>query len=80
MSIRLEQLQELQTLLHDVNQEWARAAAPLKWSPDLSEEQRQKLAADLRKVQGRWEAVTQKIHLVLHADDAEEGLRGTVRP
>lgn len=77
MSERLEQLQELQALLHEVNQEWARSARPLKWSPELNDDQRQQLGITLRAVQDRWEAVTQKIEMLLHADDAKHGLLGT---
>jgi len=72
MSTQLDQLEELQTLLHEVNVDWARSAAPLKWSTELDGAQRLKLAADLQAVQARWEDITHKIHLLLHLDDAKD--------
>ena len=64
MSEQLKQLQELETQLHEVNQEFARAALPLDQT-DLNDEQQEKLGAQLRAVLARWESVTQRISLVL---------------
>lgn len=64
MSEQLTQLQELATQLHEVNQEFARAALPLDRT-DLNYEQRQKIGDQLRSALARWESVTQQISLVL---------------
>jgi hypothetical protein len=68
---RLKQLQELHAQLHEVNQEFARAALPLAGASDLSDEQRRQLGAQLRSAQASWEAVTQRISQVLQHGSAD---------
>lgn len=65
MSTRLEQLQELEVQLHEVNQEFSRAAQPLYRMRDLNYQQRETIAAQLRAAESRWESVTQQISKVL---------------
>lgn len=76
MSEQLTQLQRLQAELHEVNQEFARAALPLERLPEMNEEQRQQLATQLRAAQARWEAVTQQISQVLQTGDAGASASG----
>ena len=70
MSEQLKQLQDLEAQLHEVNQELDRAARPLDRMTELNIEQRQKLGAQLRAVQARWESVTEQISQVLGTDSA----------
>jgi hypothetical protein len=68
---QLQQLQELQAQLHEINQEFARAALPLGGSSDLSDEQRRQIGVQLRSAQARWEAVTRQISQVLQDGNAD---------
>jgi flagellar biosynthesis chaperone FliJ len=70
MSEQLKQLQDLEALLHEVNQEFARAARPLYRMTDLNNEQRQKIGAQLRAAAARWESVTQQISQALGTGSA----------
>jgi hypothetical protein len=63
----LKQLQDLEAELHEVNEALAHAARPLDHLSDMDEAQRQQLAAQLRAVLARWEAVTQRISHALRA-------------
>jgi hypothetical protein len=70
MSEQLTQLQDLQAQLHEVNQEFARAAQPLERLSEMNLKQREQLADQIRAVWARWEAVTQQISQVLQSDSA----------
>jgi len=70
MNEQLIQLRELETQLHEVNQEFARAAQPLYRMTDLNEEQKVQLRKQLLAVQARWESVTQQIAQVLGTGSA----------
>ena len=65
MSEQLKQLQDLQAQLHEVNQEFARAARPLYRLTDLNKDQRRVIGAQLRAAQAQWELVTQQISQAL---------------
>jgi predicted nuclease with TOPRIM domain len=65
MNEQLTQLVRLQAELHEVNEEFAKAARPLKRLSEMNEEQRQKVADELRARQARWESVTQEISRVM---------------
>ncbi len=70
MSDQLTQLQDLEAQLHEVNQEFARAAQPLYRMTDLNDEQRKTIGAQLRAAMARWEFVTEQISQVLGTDSA----------
>jgi hypothetical protein len=70
MSEQLIELQGLQALLHEINEELARAAQPIRQLPELSDEQRQQVAAELRAGLARWDLVTQQISQALGTNDA----------
>jgi flagellar biosynthesis chaperone FliJ len=70
MSEQLKQLQDLQTQLHEVNLDFARAAQPLDRLSEMNLKQREQLADQLRAVWARWEAVTQQISQVLQSNSA----------
>jgi ABC-type transporter Mla MlaB component len=63
----LTQLQRLQVELHDVNEEFANAARPLKGLSEMNDEEREKVAKELRERLARWESVTQQISHVMGA-------------
>ena len=65
MSEQLKQLENLQTLLHEVNEEFSRAARPLENLSELDGEQREQIGAALKKIFARWEAVTKQISRAL---------------
>ena len=67
MSEQLKHLQELEAQLHEVNQEFARAARPLQRVSQMNGEQRDQLAGQLRAMFERWEAVTRQISQVLQS-------------
>jgi predicted nuclease with TOPRIM domain len=67
---RLRELQRLQAELHEVNQELARAARPLERLAEMSLQQRQKLADEIRSKLSRWDSVTQQIQQVMEAGPA----------
>lgn len=70
MSEQLKQLQELLAQLHEVNQEFARAARPLDRMTDLNEEQQKAVRAPLLAAWARWESVTQRISQALEIASA----------
>lgn len=65
MSERLKQLQALEVQLHEVNEEFAKAARPLDRLAEMNLEQRRKVADDLRIQFARWESVAQAISQVM---------------
>jgi len=65
MTAQLKQLQELEAQLHEVNLELARSALPLKRAPELDDEVRRRIGAELRSGLARWEAVSRQISQVL---------------
>jgi flagellar biosynthesis chaperone FliJ len=75
MSEQLIQLEDLQTQLHEANQELARAARPLERLSEMKEAERQQLAAIIRAGLARWEAVTREISQVLRSGNGS-GVRG----
>ena len=67
---QLAQLQRLQVELHEVNEEFAKAARPLERLSEMNGEQRQKIADELRARLARWESVTQQISQVMPTSSA----------
>lgn len=65
MSEQLKHLQELEAQLHEVNEEFARAAQPLYQTTVPNYEQREEMGRELRALQSRWESVLQRISQVL---------------
>lgn len=72
MSNQLEQLQDLEAQLHEVNEEFARAALPLDRITDLDFKQREKTGDQLRAALARWESVTQQISQLLETASAKD--------
>jgi hypothetical protein len=68
MNDQLIQLRELETQLHEANQECARASRPLDRLSELNGAQREQVGAQLRSAWARWEAVTRQISQVLKSD------------
>jgi ABC-type transporter Mla MlaB component len=62
---RLTELQRLQAELHEVNEKLVQAARPLERLPQMSVEQRQKVADQIREKLARWESVTREIQHVM---------------
>ena len=73
MSVRSEQLGDLLAELHDVNVELVDAARPLDRLPDLTDKQRDDVAARIRSGLARWESVTRRIDEVLGGSDKGDG-------
>ena len=65
MSDQLKRLQELEAQLREADEEFSQAAKPLDGLRDMSLEQRQAVAARLRKAEAHWEAVTREMSQVL---------------
>jgi hypothetical protein len=61
MTEHLKQLQDLQVQLREVNEEFSRAAKSLERLATMSLEQREQVAAGLRKAQERWLVVSEQI-------------------
>jgi hypothetical protein len=66
----LTQLQRLQVELHQINEEFAKAARPLARLAEMNGEQRERLADELRARLARWESVTQQISQVMETASA----------
>ena len=73
MSVRSEQLGVLLAELHAVNVELADAARPLDRLPDLTDKQRDDVAARIRSGLARWESVTRRIDEVLGGSGKGDG-------
>ena len=71
LSEQLTNLQKLQDELHAVNEELSKAARPLDRISELSEQQREQVADELRAGFARWDSVTQRIARVLGIDGAK---------
>ena len=67
---RLTELQRLEAELHEANQDLVQAAQPLERLSEMSLEQRQKLADEIRSKLSRWDSVTQQIQQVMEARPA----------
>jgi predicted nucleic acid-binding Zn-ribbon protein len=67
---QLTQLQRLQVELHQINEEFAKAARPLARLAEMNGEQRERLADELRARLARWESVTQQISQVMETASA----------
>lgn len=73
MNDLLFHLQRLQIELHSVNEEFASAARPLKQLSALNDEQKQRVAEQLRACQRRWEAISQQASLLFRREGAGRG-------
>jgi anti-anti-sigma regulatory factor len=69
---RLTKLQRLQAELHEVNEELVVAARPLERLSEMSLEQRQNLADQIRAKLARWESVTREIQQVMGTSKVAE--------
>jgi ABC-type transporter Mla MlaB component len=69
-SEQLSELQRLRAELSAVDEELVKAARPLERLDDLNEEQRQRVASELRAGLIRWDSVTRRIAQVLGLDGA----------
>lgn len=65
---QLVQLVRLRAELHAINEEFAKAARPLERLSEMNEEQRQKVADELRARLARWESVSHEISQVFGAN------------
>jgi ABC-type transporter Mla subunit MlaD len=65
MTEQLAHLQDLVAQLHEINQEFTRAAEPLYQITDPNDDQQKDLRTRLMAAQARWESVTKQISQVL---------------
>jgi ABC-type transporter Mla MlaB component len=68
---QLAELERLRAELHEVNEELVQAARPLERVSEMSLEQRQKLADQIRAKLSRWESVTREIQQVMETGRAD---------
>lgn len=71
MSAQLTKLSELEAQLDEARQRFSRAARPLERLSEMDDEQREKIASELRAAWAGLEAVTSEISKVLRSDGCD---------